>query len=79
MDSSFRFFPLWKRGMKGDFMAFQKTKLLKKTNQGGSCKTLKSKESRHSGQAKRDPESRISRRFWIPAPAPDPIGVSPEE
>jgi hypothetical protein len=29
-------------------------------------------ENRHSGQAKRDPESGIFKRFWIPAPAPDP-------
>jgi hypothetical protein len=29
-------------------------------------------------RAKRDPESRISKRFWIPAPAPDPIRGSPE-
>jgi hypothetical protein len=28
MENSFRFFPLWKRGMKGDLMAFQKAKLL---------------------------------------------------
>jgi len=29
MEDSFRFFPLWKRGMKGDFTAFQKAKLLR--------------------------------------------------
>jgi hypothetical protein len=28
MENSFRFFPLWKRGMKGDWTAFQKAKLL---------------------------------------------------
>jgi hypothetical protein len=28
MENSFHFFPLWKRGMKGDLIAFQKTKLL---------------------------------------------------
>ena len=27
-ENSFRFFPLWKRGMKGEFTAFQKAKLL---------------------------------------------------
>jgi hypothetical protein len=31
------------------------------------AKLLKTVESRHSGQAKRDPESRIFKRFWIPA------------
>jgi hypothetical protein len=30
MENSFHFFPLWKRGMKGDLMAFQKAKLLQK-------------------------------------------------
>jgi len=34
---------------------------------GASCKTLKSRGNRHSGQAKRDPESRIFQQFWIPA------------
>jgi multimeric flavodoxin WrbA len=29
MENSFHFFPLWKRGMKGDLTAFQKTKLLR--------------------------------------------------
>jgi hypothetical protein len=35
----------------------------------GSCKTLEleSRRNRHSGQAKRDPESRIFKQFWIPA------------
>jgi hypothetical protein len=33
---------------------------------------LKAAEDRHSGQAQRDPESRIFNLFWIPAPAPDP-------
>jgi len=42
------------------------------------AKLLEEGESRHSGQAKRDPESRIFRQFWIPAPAPDPIRGSPE-
>jgi hypothetical protein len=32
-----------------------------------SEKLLKAKGNRHSGQAKRDPESRIFKRFWIPA------------
>jgi hypothetical protein len=36
------------------------------------AKFLEARGNRHSGQAKRDPESRISKRFWIPAPAPDP-------
>jgi hypothetical protein len=31
------------------------------------AKILKAIENRHSGQAKRDPESRIFKRFWIPA------------
>jgi hypothetical protein len=30
MENSFHFFPLWKRGMKGDLTAFQKAKLLQK-------------------------------------------------
>jgi hypothetical protein len=42
------------------------------------AKLLKAVENRHSGQAKRDPESRVFKRFWIPAPAPDPIRGSPE-
>jgi len=29
MENSFHFFPLWKRGMKGDLTAFQKAKLLR--------------------------------------------------
>ena len=29
MENSFRFFPRWKRGMKGDLTAFQKAKLLR--------------------------------------------------
>jgi hypothetical protein len=41
-------------------------------------KPLKAVKNRHSGQAKRDPESRIFKLFWIPAPAPDPIRGSPE-
>jgi hypothetical protein len=35
-------------------------------------KTFDLKEDRHSGQAKRDPESSLFKAFWIPAPAPDP-------
>jgi hypothetical protein len=31
------------------------------------AKLLKARANRHSGQAKRDPESRIFKRFWIPA------------
>jgi hypothetical protein len=31
------------------------------------AKLLKARGNRHSGQAKRDPESRIPKRFWIPA------------
>jgi hypothetical protein len=31
------------------------------------AKLLKAGENRHSGQAKRDPKSRIFNRFWIPA------------
>jgi hypothetical protein len=31
------------------------------------AKLLKVREGRHSGQAKRDPESRILKQFWIPA------------
>jgi hypothetical protein len=30
-------------------------------------KLFKKRRNRHSGQAKRDPESRIFKRFWIPA------------
>jgi hypothetical protein len=30
MENSFHFFPLWKRGKKGDLTAFQKAKLLRK-------------------------------------------------
>jgi hypothetical protein len=41
-------------------------------------KLLKAVENRHSGQAKRDPESRIFNRFWIPILAPDAIRGSPE-
>jgi len=32
MENSFHFFPLWKRGMKGDLTAFQKAKLLQICN-----------------------------------------------
>ena len=32
-----------------------------------NLKHVKAAKSRHSGQAKRDPESRISRQFLIPA------------
>jgi hypothetical protein len=31
------------------------------------AKLLKARGSRHSGQAKRDPESSIFEQFWIPA------------
>jgi len=31
------------------------------------AKLLKTRGSRHSGQAKLDPESRIFEHFWIPA------------
>jgi len=31
------------------------------------AKLLKRRENRHSGQAKRDPESMIFKQFWIPA------------
>jgi hypothetical protein len=31
MEKSLHFFPLWKRGMKGDLTAFQKAKRLQKT------------------------------------------------
>jgi hypothetical protein len=37
------------------------------------AKPLEPTGNRHSGQAKRDPESRIVKGFWIPAPAPDLI------
>jgi hypothetical protein len=36
------------------------------------AKLLKARRKGHSGQAKHDPESRIFKQFWIPAPAPDP-------
>jgi len=49
---------------------FQKTKLISKFVNSEACealaKLLKAVENRHSGQAKRDPESRIFKRFWIP-------------
>jgi hypothetical protein len=31
------------------------------------AKLLKVRRNRHSGEAKRDPESRIYKQFWIPA------------
>jgi hypothetical protein len=31
------------------------------------AKLLKARRKGHSGQAKRDPESRIFKQFWIPA------------
>jgi hypothetical protein len=31
------------------------------------AKLLKARRKSHSGQAKRDPESRIFKQFWIPA------------
>jgi len=42
------------------------------------AKLLKAGGSCHSGQAKRDPEARIFKEFWIPAPALDSIRGSPE-
>jgi hypothetical protein len=51
--------------------------LFKKLNEA-LAKLLNAVENRHSGQAKRDPESRIFKQFWIPAPAPDSIRGSPE-
>jgi hypothetical protein len=36
-------------------------------NSEALAKLLEAVENRHSGQAKRDPESRISNLFWIPA------------
>jgi hypothetical protein len=39
---------------------------------GDLAKRLKARGSGHSGQAKQEPESRISNQFWIPAPASDP-------
>jgi len=38
-----------------------------------AAKLLEATGYRHSGQAKRDPESRILKQFGIPAPAPDSI------
>ena len=35
--------------------------------QGALAKLLKARRKGHSGQAKRDPESRIFKQFWIPA------------
>jgi hypothetical protein len=43
-----------------------------------NAKLSKTEESRHSGQAERDPESGFLKEFWIPAPAPDPIHGRPE-
>jgi len=40
MENSFHFFPLWKRGMKGDLMAFQKAKLLHKIEHLGIAASL---------------------------------------
>jgi len=36
-------------------------------NMRALAKLLEAAEIRHSGQAKRDPESRIFKRFWVPA------------
>jgi len=36
-------------------------------NSAALAKLLEAVENLHSGQAKRDPESRISNLFWIPA------------
>jgi predicted AAA+ superfamily ATPase len=41
MENSFHFFPLWKRGMKGDLTAFQKAKLLRKREISGLVKATK--------------------------------------
>jgi hypothetical protein len=40
------------------------------------AKLLETRGNGHSGQAKRDPESRIFRQFWIPAPGLKPAGTS---
>jgi hypothetical protein len=48
MENFFHFFPLWKRGMKGDLMAFQKAKLLRKT----FPKWISGRPSREGIQAK---------------------------
>jgi len=39
----------------------------KKENKFTLARLLKARRSRHSGQAKRDPESSIFEQFWIPA------------
>jgi hypothetical protein len=40
------------------------------------AKLLKARGNRLSGQAKRDPESKIFKRFWIPAPGLKPGATS---
>jgi hypothetical protein len=52
--------------------AISSTETLSKADQeicltGGSCKSIFLPHNRHSGQAKRDPESRVFKQFWIPA------------
>jgi hypothetical protein len=42
--NSFHFFPLWKRGMKGELTAFQKAKLLLKVKVGKERRVLDKKE-----------------------------------
>jgi hypothetical protein len=42
MENSFHFFPLWKRGMKGDLTALQKAKLLQRYQQEKPYKTQSS-------------------------------------
>jgi hypothetical protein len=41
-------------------------------------KLLKTRGNRHSGQAKRDPESRIFEQFWIPAGVYPALDAGPE-
>ena len=55
-------------GWAGGGDAFKKFYVMFRFIIGVSCKTLGLKANRHSGQAKRDPESRFFRQFWIPAP-----------
>jgi hypothetical protein len=42
------------------------------------AKLLKARGKRHSGQAKRDPESRIFKQFWIPAGVYPALDAGPE-
>jgi hypothetical protein len=59
MENSFHFFPLWKRGMKGDLTAFQKAKRLRPK------KLFEWVERRHS-RAGGNPEIYLN-TSWIPA------------